>query len=108
MTLPIVTRYVKIEAETSAGDEAMEAPEWTVLHAAVPAHIGSPSGSSAGDTFAAVDQTLYVESTVTLPIRARVTDLATGDVYSVQWTQVAIGLGLDHRKAGVNRVNGVR
>jgi len=106
VTLPIVTRYVRVEQDTSANGDGYDPPTWTVLAESVPAHIGSPTGSANGDRLVAVDATLYVEDTVPVPLNARVTDLATGDVYAIQWTQVVVGLGLDHRKCGINRISG--
>lgn len=109
--IPVRTRDVKIERDgsTTGGDE-FDAPSWVTLYEAVPAHIGSPGGSSDGDRFSAVDMNLYVDQNVVVPDNARVTDLATGEVFSVKWSQEIVGLGgaLGHRKSGINRVHGAR
>lgn len=107
MTLPLTTRYVKIEAPTSAdGGDAFATPTYETTVERTPAHIGAPTSENAGDRFASTDAVLYVGDTVPVPIDARVTDLGTGEVYAALWTASTIGLGLDHRKVGLRRSDG--
>lgn len=106
MTLPLTTRQVKIEAPVASTGDAFEAQTFTVVHDSVPAHIGPPSASNAGDRYEQTDRVLFVDDTVTVPFNARITDLTTGDIYSAQWSNSTVGLGLDHRKVGLRYSRG--
>jgi len=108
VSLPITTRYVRIESPSASGTgDAYDPVVWDVVEAAARAHISGPSSSGEGDRRVETDATLFVNPEVVVPFDARVTDLTTGEVYSVKWTQWMIGnQGLDHRKCGINRVQG--
>lgn len=110
MTLPITTRYVRIESPSASGTgDAYDPVTWDVVEAAALAHISGPSSSANGDRSQVTDATLFVNVETQVPFDARVTDLTTGEVYSVKWTQWMVGgQGLDHRKCGINRVVGAR
>lgn len=101
MTLPIITRYVKIEEPSSDGGDAYATVTYSTVEASARAHISAPSSQNAGDRWQSTDAVLYVDDTTTVPADGRVTDLTTGAVYAVLWTEMLIGLGLDHRRVGL-------
>jgi hypothetical protein len=104
--IPVVTRYVRIDQPMGGTDDAYDDVTWLTVEASTPAHIGPPSADALGDQYQQIDAVLYVNDTATVPTDARVTDLGTGDVYSVRWAQHVVGLGLDHRKCGLRRSSG--
>lgn len=106
MSLPAVSRYVRIEAPSDTSGDGYAPQTYEVVAASVPAHIGSPSAQAAGDRYRSTDAVLYVADTVPAPEGGRVTDLTTGDVYAIQWTEWVVGVGLDHRKVGLTRSAG--
>jgi hypothetical protein len=108
MTLPLISRYVRIEAPSETEGDAYAPQTYTVVGASVPAHIGPPSARATGDRFQETDAVLYVDDTATIPIGGRVTDLTTGDVYAIDWTESVIGVGLDHRKVGLRKTSGAQ
>lgn len=105
MTLPITTRTVTLEAPVTVDDDPLGTPDsWVVVAANVRAHISGSSGSRTGSGREQVDATLYLDAGTPCTLYCRVTDHATGNLYAVQWVQDVVGVGLDHRKAGLRRV----
>ena len=105
MSLPITTRTVTIEAPTATDDDPLtNVDTWATVAADVRAHIAGGSGSRQGNGREQVDATLYVEPDVPVTIYCRVTDHATGFVYAVQTVQPFHGVGLDHVRAGLTRI----
>lgn len=107
MTLPLTTRTLRIEEPTDDSGDAFAAVTYGDA-TDVLGHVGPPSGVSDGDRWAQVTDVAYMPDDATVSDRARITDLATGYIYAVQWTQVHVGLGLDHLKVGLRRVDGAR
>ena len=108
MTLPITTRYVRVEAPTTDSGDAYDNPAYETLVDSTPGHLSGPGGSNDGDRFVEIDAIIYVNDVVPIPNGARITDLSDGKVYAVKWATLVIGLGLDHRKCGVVETSGAR
>ena len=67
MTLPIITRYVKIEEPSSDGGDAYASVTYSTVEAFARAHISAPSSQNAGDRWQSTDAVLYVDDTTTVP-----------------------------------------
>lgn len=108
MTLPVITRYVRIDAPTIESADAFDPVTYATVEASARAHIGQPTAQNSGDRWQETDRIMWVDDTTTVPTSGRVTDLATGDIYAVLWTESVVGFGLDHRKVGLRRSDGAR
>jgi hypothetical protein len=107
VTLPLTTTTVTISSPEGSGDPT-DAPVVTVVSSAVPAVIGSPSGTEAvaGGQQETVDAVLHVNPEVDLTHLFLVEDESTGELWQVVWVRERTGLGLGHRIAGLRRVKG--
>lgn len=112
MSLPIVTRAVRIESNTASAAEEGDGyalPQWTVLADQVPAHLSAPTATNLGDAWQNIEAVVYLPPNTPCDVGGRIIDLTNGDeVYAVKVKTVYIGLGLNHLKVGVNRVSGAR
>lgn len=104
MPLPFTTTAAKIEIP-NAGEDPYETT-WTVLFPDLPGVVSGYSGrgsNNAGDQ-QVLSATWYSDDLI--PFNARLTDLATGEVYQVDWVRQRYELGLGHCKAGLTLVTG--
>lgn len=107
MPLPLTTTTALVEVPASGEDPYEEtASTWQVWEAALPCVVSGYSGSArrVGGDQQVVSATLFAN--VSVPFPARVTDLSTGEVYTVDWSRTRYELGLGHCKAGLTLVSG--
>jgi hypothetical protein len=104
VTLPLTTTTITIER--AGAHEPYETPTWTTVATGVPAHISSPNDTErvVGGDREVIDAKLLADTTDLVHID-RVTDAATGEVFSVLWAQRRIGFDLAHIEAGLKRVS---
>jgi hypothetical protein len=104
--IPVATTTIDIY--TPDADEPYEPDTYSVLYSTVPAHIGSPSGADvvANAGQATITHVLNCAVTV-IGQNDRVVDTRTDVVYEVVWSDVRYGLGLDHTRAGLRRIEGL-
>lgn len=109
MTLPVATRLISVlRADLTDVDDYDTEPVWAVVASGVRAVISQQGGLERTQRGEA--ETLNAALTCD-PIPAGLfhTDLVrddTGVVWSVQWVQDVLGLGLDHISAGLVRYDG--
>lgn len=104
MTVPFSTTTVTVESVSEP--EPGEGRTFSTVASKVRAHVSTPTGREAlvpGGGRARTDAVLLCDP-VTLEHTDRVTDETTGEAWEVAWVQARNGLGLDHMKAGINRV----
>lgn len=103
------TTRVDVERPDSYGDDdPYEAQSWEELATNVAAHIGSPSGrdQQVGGGKETIDAVLHAPAALLLAHGDRVTEPASGETWVVSWVQRRRGVGLDHQRAGMRRVDG--
>lgn len=106
MPLPLATTTVQIIETTSSGDP-YEAGSPSLVEAAAPAVIGSPSGRdrAVGGEQAIIDAAASVDSDK-VTHTSQLVDNVTGDRWAVVWAMRRPGLGVDHQRVGLRRVDG--
>ena len=104
--IPVQTTTVDVL--TPAVDEPYETGSYSTVHSRVPAHVGSPSGT---DVVANAGQAEITHTLNCAPVvfgqNDRVVDNTTGYLFDVIWSDVRRGLGLDHTRAGLRRIEGL-
>lgn len=107
MTVPLSTTTVTVTKPTP-GDRYEPAAGASTLASGVAAHISGPSGLEriVGGQQSVVDAVLLSDPIAELDAYCTVLDEVTGAEYQVAWVTQRQGLGLDHTKAGLNKVVG--
>lgn len=99
----------RVTVDRPDGDiDPYEAQSWDQVATNVDAHIGSPSGRDqhVGGGKEVVDAILHTPTTPPLAYGDRVTEPVSGQTWVVAWVQRRRGVGLDHQRAALRRVNG--
>lgn len=107
--LPLLTtRTVLVEIPTSLDGDPTDGAvtSWQTVISGLPCHISGPSGREVGTGSQQIDAVLLGPRDTQIARSNRVTDPATGEVWMVLWVEQRTGLGLDHQKAGLRRING--
>lgn len=95
-------------SRSTAGEDYYDSAVPAPVAAAVPAHIGQPSGSDRSPR----GESERIAARLTLPpspeltARDRITDEQTGEAYEVAWCRQRTGAGLDHQVAGLVATKG--
>lgn len=109
MTLPLATRLITVlRADQTDLDDYDPEPVWSVVASGVRAVITQQGGleRTARGEAETLNATLTCDP---IPAGLYHTDLIRDDagvVWSVQWVQDVLGLGLDHVSAGLARYEG--
>lgn len=107
--LPLLTTrsvLVEIQATLDGDPSDSRALPWHTVVSGLPCHISAPSGREVGTGSQRIDAVLLGPRDTQIQRSSRVTDPDTGEVWMVLWVEQRTGLGLDHQKAGLRRING--
>lgn len=108
MTLPLTTTQVLIERPDPDVDQYSD-PVWTeIARVDGVVSIASGSGIRVGGDSSTLNSELHINpiSGDVLQHHDRVTDLMSGEVWSVDWVRHRYELGLEYTKAGLTRSEG--
>jgi hypothetical protein len=116
VTLPFTTSRVRIEERSDPGGDRWEPAAYVETYPEVVGVLSTKTslGAGGGDIQTSqgsqqiVNMVLHVNPGVTITATSRITDLDTGDVFEVTNVEHRHGLGLDHTRAGLKQVSGVR
>jgi hypothetical protein len=105
--IPLASTTVTVQRTRSLGDP-YEPAQVDTIAAGVSAHISGPSGTDVrvGGQQEVVDAVLYVAASADVVRADQIADEVTGERWTVTWTRVRRGVGLDHRQAGLVAVKG--
>jgi hypothetical protein len=104
LTTTTVTVYRAAEAEPGEGRT------FSVVSSRVDATITSPSGRDklqAGGGSSVVDMVLNCDLLTDVEHTDRIVDDNTNQTFEIVWLEPRLGLGLDHTRAGLKRVEGI-
>jgi len=107
MGLPLTTCRINVLRSDPSIDPMVDSPYLTKA-TGIPAVLHTDTGfeNRGGGTQAELTARLDIPSSVDLQRYDRVYDQSTGETWEVDWVRKRVGLGLDHKEAGLHAIEG--